>query len=116
MITPPVQMIPQSLIQSQNVGNIKPSAQSQQNETAKTYYQEQSMAISYDIAAEYSAIGKINNLIANVANELKNETDPVRKKLLEARVSTLDNMVLQREARLNSMEQALAAINSYAQA
>lgn len=79
-------------------------------EAQRTMCNEQSMAISYDIAAEYSAIGKMNNIIADVAKELKMEEDPVRIKLLEARISTLNNMILQREARLNQMEQAFASV------
>lgn len=116
MINPPIQMVPQTYVPSQGLANTVQYNQSQPNGTQKSYYQEQSMAISYDIAAEYSAIGKINNIIADVVKDLKYETDPVRIKLLETRISTLNNMVLQREARLNSMEQALATVNSYSKA
>ena len=82
----------------------------------KEMYKEQSMLISADVAAEYSAIGKMNNIIADTVKEIKSEKDPMRIKLLEARISTLNNMIIQREARLNQMELALNNAEKYARA
>ena len=82
----------------------------------KEMYKEQSMLISADVAAEYSAIGKMNNIIADTVKEIKSEKDPMRIKLLEARISTLNNMIIQREARLNQMELALNNAEKFAKA
>lgn len=116
MLNTPVQTIPQGYQPIQTAAPQQQSVQQIPNEAQKTMCNEQSMAISYDIAAEYSAIGKMNNIIADIAKELKTETDPVRIKLLEARVNTLNNMILQRELRLNQMEQALNSVNKCCQA
>ncbi|MBR6098706.1 hypothetical protein IKP85_03060 [bacterium] len=112
MLNTPVQMVPQGYQQAQSV--VPQYNLQQPNEVRKSACEEQSMAISYDIAAEYSAIGRMNNIIADVAKELKVEEDPVRKKLLEARINTLNSMILQREARINQMEQALNSLKSCA--
>jgi len=57
-----------------------------------------------DIAAEYSAIGKMNNIIADTVKEIEKEKDPFKIKLLEARISTLNNMILKREERLKQIK------------
>ena len=68
---------------------------------------EKSTLIAAEISSEYSAISKMNNIIADTLKEIQNETNPFRKKLLESRISTLNSMILQREARINQMELAL---------
>ena len=116
MLNTPIQMVPQGYPQAQNVVQMPQSNLQQPNGVQKSACEEQSMAISYDIAAEYSAIGRMNNIIADVAKELKVEDDPVRKKLLEARINTLNSMILQREVRINQMEQALNSLRNCANA
>ncbi len=115
MLNTPIQTIPQGY-QAQNVVQIPQSNLQQPNEVQRSVCEEQCMSISYDIAAEYSAIGKMNNIIADVAKELKVENDPVRKKLLESRINTLNGMILQREVRVNQMEQALNSVKKCANA
>lgn len=110
MLNTPVQMASPYYSQVQYAAPQLKVVPNQQPNIQQTNCNEQVMAISYDIAAEYGAIGKINNIIADVAKELKSEEDPDRKKILEARISTLNNMVLQRENRLNQMEQSLNTI------
>lgn len=116
MLNTPLRTIPQGYQPMQTVAPQPQNVQQKPDEQQKVYANEQGMAITYDIAAEYSAIGKMNNIIADVAKELKTEKDPVRIKLLEARINTLNNMILQRELRLNQMEQTLNSVNKYCQA
>lgn len=84
------------------------------NDLQKTMLREQSMAISFDIAAEYSAIGRMNGILAGIAKEIQTEEDPERKKLLEARLSSINNMILQRELKINQMEQVKNQIDKQA--
>ncbi len=86
------------------------------NLNQRVFCQEQSMLITAEISAEYSAICKMNNIIAETVKEIQNEKDPFRIKLLESRISTLNNMILQREAHLNQMELALNNAEKFAQA
>ncbi len=97
-------------------GNIIPPQttvqNSTQNDMRKTALKEQSMVISYNIAAEYSAISRMSEILANIAKEIKSEEDSQRKKTLETRLNNLNNMILQREFRINQMEQLKARIDS----
>ena len=70
---------------------------------------EQAMAISYDIAAEYAATDKLLHVMTDIAKEAKNEKNPQRKQILEARVGTVNNMIEQREAKLKQMTSMLEA-------
>lgn len=68
---------------------------------------EKRMLISSEISTEYSAISKMNNIIADTQREIQTEKNPFRRKLLESRISTLNSMIIQREAHINQMELAL---------
>ena len=110
MLNTPIQPVQQVNTQTGAVQQQTINSQTQTNPN-KTYYEEQSMAISFDIAGEYSAINRMHNIIASLTNELKLTEDPERKKLLEARISTLNTMILQREARINQMEMCKVQID-----
>ncbi len=106
-------------IQLQQLGNktlpqkpVLPQPAANVNDPRTTALKEQSMAVSFDIAAEYSAITKMNNILADVAKEIKKEEDPERKKLLETRLNNINNMILQRELKINQMEQVKNQINN----
>lgn len=86
-----------------------PSQEPQQVYNAGVVAKEQSMAISYDIAAEYAATDKLLRVMTDIVKEAKNEKNPQRKQLLEARVETVNKMIEQREAKLNQMTSALQA-------
>ena len=70
--------------------------------------QEQCTLITPELTAEYNAIGKMNNIIAETVYEIKKEKDPFKIKLLESRINTLNSMIAQRETHINQMEQALS--------
>lgn len=70
----------------------------------KKALKEQSMAISFDLAAEYSAISRMSSILGDIANQIKIEEDPQKKSVLEVRLNTLNNMILQREGKVNQME------------
>lgn len=78
----------------------------------KTILREQSMAISSDIAAEYGATTRLNDILVDLAKALKEEKDPEQKKLLEARINTTNQMILQREMKINQMEMTKAQIDA----
>ena len=100
---PPVQNIqPQSPVQS--------SAPQQPDQ--KTVLKEQSMAISSDIAAEYGAVTRLNDILVELAKTIKENKDPEQKKILEARVNTINQMILQREMKINQMEMTRAQIDN----
>ena len=103
MLNTPIQPVQQGYPQVQNV---TPQNQSAEKiaEQQKTALSEQRLAISFDIAAEYAAITRMDNLVASLANEIRAEEDADRKKLLESRINTLKTIILQREAKINQME------------
>ena len=70
----------------------------------KAYLREQCMAVSMDISAEYNAVAGLNNVLAGLIEKNKVEKDPEIKKTIEARISTINNMILQREEKINQME------------
>ncbi len=112
MMNSTVNAIPQYAPQQQTTQGVAVAEKPQTSNQQKTYACEQSMAITYDIAAEYNAICKMNNMLSDISKEIKTTEDPERKKLLEARVRTLNNMILQREAKINQMEQVKNQIDA----
>ncbi len=112
MMNSTVSAIPQYAPQQATTQGVAAIDNTQTDEQQKTYANEQSMAITYDIAAEYNAICKMNNMLSDITKEIKTTEDPERKKLLEARVRTLNNMILQREAKINQMEQVKNQIDA----
>lgn len=84
-----------------------PVQEPQQPYNAGVAVREQAMAISYDIAAEYAATDKLLHVMTDLAKEAKNEKNPQRKQLLEARVETVNKMIEAREAKLEQMNAVL---------
>lgn len=110
MMNPPIQPVQQSYATAPINGitsQPQPSVEQQQK-----FNEEQRMAISFDIAAEYSAISRMQSIIADMSNQLQKEEDPDRRTLIENRINTLNNMILQREAKINQMEQTKAQYNT----
>ncbi len=113
MLNNPIQPVmynntqPAQNVQPQNVS--QPAMQQPDN---KAILREQSMAISSDVSAEYGAIARLNDILVNLAQSVKNEKDPEQKKVLEARVNTINQMILQREMKINQMEMARAQIDA----
>lgn len=105
MMNSPIQPVQQGTMPIQT---LMPVQKPENNFTTKVQdiskNKEQSLAIAVDISAEYSAISRINTIISDIAAQLKTEENPERQKLLEARLNTLNNMVLQREEKINNME------------
>ncbi len=110
MMNQPIQPVQQGYVTAPNCG-VNPQPQIN-NEQQKKFNEEQSMAISFDMAAEYSAISRMQSIIADMTTQLKSEEDPERKSVIENRINTLNNMILQREAKINQMEQAKNRINA----
>jgi len=75
----------------------------QQQATSINPAKEQSMAVSIEIAAEYNAIASLNDSLVKLCQEAKEEKNPERKALLESRIKTLNNMINQREEKINQM-------------
>ena len=88
----------------------QPAPQSSNND--KTVLREQSMAITSDIAAEYSAVTRLNDILVDLAKTLKEEKDSDQKKVLEAKINTTNQMILQREMKINQMEMTKAQIDA----
>lgn len=110
MMNPPIQPVQQGYITAPVNGvNSQPQPGIEQQQK---FNEEQSLAISFDIAAEYSAISRMQSIIADMTNQLQKEEDPERKILIENRINTLNNMILQREAKINQMEQTKAQYNT----
>ncbi len=86
------------------------TAQSQIDQ--KQVLREQSLAITSDICAEYGAVTRLNDIMVSLANDIKNEKDPEQKKLLEARINTTNQMILQREMKINQMEMTRTQIEA----
>ena len=110
MLNTPIQPVQQGNPQTCAIQQQTVNSQPQANPN-RTYFEEQSMAISFDIAGEYSAINRMNEIVSALTKELKSTKDPERKKLLEARISTINTMILQRETRINQMEMSKAQID-----
>ena len=113
MLNAPIQPVMYNT--SQPVQNIQPQPASQSvtnPQDPKIALREQSMAISSDIAAEYGAVARLNGILVDLAKTLKEEKDPEQKKILEARVNTTNQMILQREMKINQMEMAKAQIDA----
>lgn len=93
--------------------NIQPQAQQTiQQPDQKQFLKEQSLAITADICAEYGAVTRLNDILVNLANDIKTQKDPEQKKLLEARINTINQMILQREMKINQMEMARTQIDA----
>lgn len=113
MLNNPIQPVmynntqPAQNVQPQNVS--QPAMQQSDN---KAILREQSMAISSDVAAEYGAVARLNDILVELAKTLKETKDPEQKKVLEARVNTINQMILQREMKINQMEMARAQIDA----
>jgi len=90
----------------------QPQAQPAQQMDPKQILKEQSLAISSDICAEYGAITRLNDILVSLAENAKKETNPEQKKLLEARINTINQMTLQREMKINQMEMTRAQIDA----
>ena len=86
------------------VPNAQPIASDSQNMNNKDYLREQCIAVSMDISAEYKAVAGLNNVLAELIEKNKTEKDPEIKKTIEARISTINNMILQREEKINQIE------------
>lgn len=78
----------------------------------KQVLREQSLAITSDICAEYGAVTRLNDILVSLVDKAKNEQNPEQKKLLEARVNTINQMILQREMKINQMEMARNQIDA----
>ena len=99
------QPIQSQYVTQPNINNISAPKPQQNIEQQKRFNEEQSLAISFDMAAEYSAISRMQSILSDMVNQMKVEEDPDRKIILENRINTLNNMILQREAKINQMEQ-----------
>lgn len=79
---------------------------------AKQALKEQSLAITADICAEYGAVARLNDILIAFAKNIKTEQNPEQKKVLETRIATINQMLLQRENKINQMEMARANIDA----
>lgn len=114
MLNSPVQPMMYGIPQApQGLQNIQPQvSQPAPQPDQKAMLREQSMAITSDIQAEYSAVTRLNDILVSLAANIKTEQNPEQKKLLEARVNTINQMILQREMKINQMEMTRAQIDA----
>ena len=102
----PIQPVYPQYVQPQGAAPVTATPQNAnvQNSVNTDYLREQCAAIATDISAEYNAVAGLNNILAGLIEKNKTEKDPEIKKTIEARISTINNMILQREEKINQME------------
>lgn len=109
-IAPNFYNAPTAPMQSQPIQQQPQNANIQQD--AKQALKEQSLAITADICAEYGAVTRLNDILIALAKDVKTEQNQEQKKILEARIGTINQMLLQRETKINQMEAARANIDA----
>lgn len=99
-------------MQSQPIQQQQISQNTNAPQDAKQTLREQSLAITADICAEYGAVARLNDILIALAKDIKTEQNQEQKKVLEARIGTINQMLLQRESKINQMETARANIDA----
>lgn len=115
MLNPSIQPGISNPVQAGQIQGLpKPAAETQnlQRPDEKAALRELSMAVSSDIYAEYGAISRLNDIFITLAKTAESEKDPDQKQILETRLNTINQMILQREMKINRMDMTRSRIEA----